>query len=61
VLVVDRVVDDEVRWHATGFVRGTLITPVHCYPNPENEDQVRIISARHATASEWRLYDTENA
>jgi uncharacterized protein len=61
VLLLDRVVEGEVRWHAIGFVRGTLITVVHNHPDPENHDRIRIISARHATGAERRLNDEENA
>jgi uncharacterized protein len=60
VLLLDRVVEGEVRWHAIGFVRATLLTVIHNHPDPENDDRIRIISARRATGAERKLYDEEN-
>ncbi|MBO9559179.1 MAG: BrnT family toxin [Caulobacter sp.] len=56
-LLLDRVVDGEQRWHAIGLVDGTMILlVVHTYPAGDDEDHVRIISARKATPSETRRY-----
>jgi uncharacterized DUF497 family protein len=54
----DRVVDGEQRWHAIGLVGNSMIVlVVHTYPAGEDEDLVRIISARKATPSERRQYE----
>ncbi|HKU95335.1 MAG TPA: BrnT family toxin [Vineibacter sp.] len=62
VVVPDRVVDGEQRWHAIGVV-GSIVTllVVHTYPDPDDEDRVRIIGARKATSHERRRYEQEGA
>jgi uncharacterized DUF497 family protein len=62
-LLLDRVVGSEIRWHAIGFADDVLVTVVHTYPAAEDgdEDLIRIISARKATASERRIYAKKNA
>lgn len=54
---IERVEDGEERWHAIGYVTGTLLflTVIHTYPKNEAE-LVRIISARRATRHERKLY-----
>ncbi|MDE1918946.1 MAG: BrnT family toxin [Sphingomonadales bacterium] len=50
----------EQRWHAIGTVGGqALLLVVHTYPNPDNEDHVRIIGARKATSHERKRYEAE--
>ena len=55
---VERVESGEERWHAIGFVNGSVaVTVVHTY-RPEGLDEiVRIVSARRADAQERKLYD----
>jgi hypothetical protein len=55
---VDRVEDGEERWHALGMAEGVvLILVVHTYPAVDDDDRVRIISARRATKAERRAYE----
>ena len=59
VLLEDRVTDGEVRWHAIGMVEAAVLVVVHVYiEEGENEDDetIRIISAREADKSERGLY-----
>lgn len=59
VLVPDRIVDGEERWHAVGRVGGVaILVVVHVYPDPEDETRIRLISARKATSHERRHYET---
>jgi hypothetical protein len=60
VILPDRVVDGEERWHAIGMVSGVaLLVVVHLYPDEDDETLVRIIGARRATAHERRRYEDE--
>lgn len=60
VIVLDRVVDGEQRWHAVGLVGSvTILAVVHVYPEPNTEDRIRIIGARKATAHETKRYEYE--
>jgi len=57
----DRFEGDEERWHcigaATGSFRALLV--VHCYPDPDDPDMIRIIGLRQATARERRRYEDD--
>jgi uncharacterized DUF497 family protein len=59
VIVPDRIVDGEQRWHAIGMVDSLTILVVHTYPGAEDEEYVRIIGARKATPHERRRYEQE--
>lgn len=49
VIVPDRMLDGERRYHAIGTVGHVVVlVVVHMYPNGEDEDRVRIIGARRA-------------
>jgi hypothetical protein len=52
---IERVEDGEERWHAIGYVAGSLLflTVVHTH---EEDGLVRIISARPATRTERNMY-----
>ncbi|HEY3743017.1 MAG TPA: BrnT family toxin [Bryobacteraceae bacterium] len=56
----DRIVDGEQRWHAMGIVWKTVLLVVHVYreeeENPNEEEVIRIISAREANSQERRVY-----
>ncbi|MGC2112675.1 MAG: BrnT family toxin [Candidatus Korobacteraceae bacterium] len=55
--VADREIDGELRWQTIGMVRGIQILLVaHTVLESEDEEVVRIISARKATPQERRLY-----
>jgi uncharacterized DUF497 family protein len=54
----DRVVDGEQRWHAIGDVRKAILLVAHVYreENSNDEETIRIISARGADPRERRVY-----
>ena len=58
VLYIERVEEGEERWHAIGYVTGTLLflTVVHTFTEEGAEQVIRIISARPATKPERKLY-----
>lgn len=59
-LVPDRFEDGEQRWHAIGLIGEVVIlVVVHAYPDPDDEDRIRIIGARKATSHERRRYEQE--
>lgn len=56
---LDRVVDEEERWHTIGQVRGiTLLLVAHTSEEQHGEEEIRIISARKASSRERALYDS---
>jgi uncharacterized DUF497 family protein len=56
-LLVDGSFADEERWLAIGTVGShTLLVAVHTYRGTEDQETVRIISARKATPNEVRRY-----
>lgn len=61
VILPDRIESREQRWHAIGMV-GTVVimVVVHSYPEPDDEDRIRIISARRATAQERKRYEQDD-
>jgi uncharacterized DUF497 family protein len=56
----DRVVTGEQRWHAIGIAEGAVLLVVHVYhmerENDDEEEAIRIISAREANKRERRIY-----
>jgi uncharacterized protein len=58
VLIEDRVVEGEQRWHAIGAVSEALLLVVHVYRGDQvyGEEIIRIISAREANQRERRVY-----
>ncbi|MDR1686184.1 MAG: BrnT family toxin [Desulfovibrio sp.] len=58
--ILDRVIDDEERWHAIGRVLDLpLLVVVHTYRNSEGKEIIRILSARQATSHERKRYEQE--
>jgi uncharacterized protein len=58
VMLPDRDVDGEERWHTIGMVQGVLLLlVVHTLEDEDEEEIVRIISAREVTAHERRRYE----
>jgi uncharacterized DUF497 family protein len=51
----DREVEDEERWQTIGSIQGIRVLLV-AYTIGEDEDLIRILSARKATPSERRIY-----
>ena len=48
----------EQRWHAIGEVGSQVVlVVVHVHPDPNDEDRIRIISARKATRHERKRYE----
>jgi len=59
IVVPDRFEDGEQRWRIIGMVGPvSLLLVIHTHPSGEDE-RVRIISARKATAHERRHYEQE--
>ena len=58
ILVGDRIVEGEQRWHAIGAVSEVLLLVVHSYREDKDHDEeiIRIISAREANQRERRIY-----
>jgi uncharacterized protein len=57
VLAKDRIVEGEQRWHAIGAVSEALLLVVHIYQEEDNDEEIiRIISAREANQRERRIY-----
>ena len=57
VLRFDRIEGGEERWHALGMAADiVLLLVVHTYP-AEDDDIIRIVSARKATRHERRSYE----
>ena len=57
-LMHDRIIEGEQRWHAIGAVSGALLLVVHTYHEDDGNGQeiIRIISAREANQRERRIY-----
>jgi uncharacterized protein len=57
-LVPDRVIEGEQRWHAIGAVSEALLLVVHAYSedDTDGEEIIRIISARETSQRERRIY-----
>jgi uncharacterized protein len=56
---LDREVEGELRWQTIGMVKGIhVLLVVHTSPDSDNEEEenIRIISARKATPQERRVY-----
>jgi len=57
-LIFDRVVDGEERWHTIGLVDGVLLLlVVHTMEEEDGKELFCFISARRAEPHERRLYD----
>lgn len=55
----DRIAEGEQRWHAIGSVLGAVLVVVHVYrleDIDDEEENIRIISAREANKRERRIY-----
>jgi len=58
---IDRVVENEERWHTIGSAGGiAVVLLVHTVREEHGEEEIRIISARKATARERALYDASH-
>lgn len=63
VLIEDRIVEGEQRWHAIGAVSGALLLVAHVYREDKiyGEEIIRIIPAREANQRERRIYIQQGA
>jgi hypothetical protein len=60
VSVPDRVVGGEERWQTLGWVGGVVVLLVaHTYRYEEDDEVIRVISARKATRRERRMYEQQ--
>jgi hypothetical protein len=57
---MDRVIDGEERWQTIGMVNGVLLLMVAYAVVSEEEDVIRIISARRVTRQERIEYEEAN-
>ena len=57
VSVRDRVVGGEERWQTFGMVGGGILVVAHAYWEEDEEEVIRMISARQATGREKRAYE----
>jgi uncharacterized DUF497 family protein len=57
VTVYDRYENGEDRWHTFSIVAGILLLAVHTYPDPNDDQWVRIIGLRKATRHERTSYE----
>jgi uncharacterized DUF497 family protein len=58
---LDRVVNDEERWHAIGGAGGiALLLVVYTLEEQYDEEEIRIISARKASPRERALYESSH-
>ena len=57
-LMHDRIIEGERRWHAIGAVSAAVLLVVHAYREDgvNGEEIIRIISAREANQRERRIY-----
>ena len=58
ILIDDRIIGREQRWHAIGAVSAALLLVVHIYSEGDNngEEIIRIIPAREANQRKRRIY-----
>jgi len=63
ILIEDRIVEGEHRWHVIGAVSKALLLVVHAYREDKIHDEeiIRIISAREANQRERRIYLQQTA
>jgi uncharacterized DUF497 family protein len=56
---VERTVEGQERWHTTGLAGGvTILLVVHTVEEENDEEKIRIISARKAGPRERALYES---
>ena len=60
VTVYDRFENGEHRWHTFAHVGDKLLLVVYSFPDPEDEEWVRVIGLREATQAERKRYEEGN-
>jgi uncharacterized DUF497 family protein len=58
-IMLNSVVDSQERWAAVGAVATLLLVVIRSFPEPTDDQSIRIISARKATPSERRRYEQQ--
>ena len=56
-VIYDRYENKEHRYHLMSFVEDTCLVMIHTYPDENDENRVRIIGLRKATAHERKRYE----
>ena len=57
----DRVENGEERWWAIGMVGAVaIVVVIHTDPDTDNDELVRIVSARRASRQERKIYEQQN-
>jgi uncharacterized protein len=57
-IVFDRIEGGEERWHAIGLAgEYRVLLVVHSYPDPDDDEIIRVIGLREATRSERNRYE----
>lgn len=59
VIEQDRIEGGEYRWQAIGMVGVSLLIVAHTVREGDDEEIIRIISARRAERREWRRYEQD--
>jgi uncharacterized DUF497 family protein len=54
----DRVVNDEERWQTIGTIGVLVVLVAHTWYDEDGEEVIRLISARKASSSERKTYET---
>jgi uncharacterized DUF497 family protein len=54
--IQDLIVEGEERWQTLGMIADVLLIVTHTYRDEDDDEVVRLISARKATARERRAY-----
>ena len=57
VSILERVVDEEERWQTLGQVDDVVLLVAHTYRGNDEDEVIRIVSARKATPRERRIYE----
>ncbi len=57
ITVFDRHENGEDRWHTFSMVDHILLLVVHTYPDPNDDELIRVIGLRKATSRERKLYE----
>lgn len=54
--ILDRIVDGEERWQTLGMIADAVLIVAHTWKDEDDEEVMRVISARKATPRERRAY-----
>jgi uncharacterized DUF497 family protein len=57
----DRIVNGEARWQTFGVIDGLIVMVAHTWWEENDEEVIRLISARTADSHEKRIYEAHKA